>query len=1049
MPTQFVRTIPLLAAIAGLAVAQSYTMTTVAGSSRLGDGSPATSVPLRYPFGMAQDAAGNVYFSDNNDNRVRRVAPDGTISTIAGNGVPNFSGDGGQAPRATLNAPQGVRLDGKGNLFIADYNNNRVRKVVLATGIITTVAGNGNFQFSGDGGRATLAGVDPDDIALDNSGNLYIADFFNNRIRKVSADDNTISTIAGTGIAGDGDNGPANAAALDGPIGISVDSQGIVYFVDSINNRVKRIDQNANKITTAVGTGDFGFGLPSYDGDGGPATAAFLTYPFSTAIEPNGDLLVNCIVELWRVTMSDGKIHFIAGSDSLGFGGDGGPAIFATFGGMRYTSVAANDDILIADVGNYRVRRIHSNAINTVAGTTISDNILGTSAFLNNPAGVLADGKGGFYIGDTGDSRVRQVSATGSITNAVGTGVRDDTLSTLFFPRGMAMDALGTLYVADSGNDRIMRVLAGGGGPTVAAGDNGAGYAGDGGYAPRAKLANPHGVAVDSAGNLYIADTNNFCVRIVDANQNISTFAGTGVPGFSGDNGPASKAKISASDVAVDNSGNLYIADALNNRIRKVNLATKIISTVAGIGTAGYSGDGGLAFSARLFGPTGVAMDAASNLYIADYGNSVVRRVSTGGTITTIAGTGLPVFDVETGTALGVSVDPARLSVAQDGTIYIADYFNDRIRKLVAQVPAVFAIVAGDTQSGPPGTKVTISVKVTDAKGAPVGNVLVNFTVTSGLATLSAAGAQTGGDGIASVQVTFGTAPGPVKITAVSSGISGVTFNLAVTQPVVMPPVPAIDPSGVKGAALSSPPVQALSTGGIASVFGKNFGGSAMFQKVGAADLVNGMAPTSFLGICVNVGGARAPIFGASNTQVNFQVPTVAATGTVSVSVVSPCGTSNDLASSAVSVAAQAATPEFFYYVQHTDGVNPVAATDSISSAYLAATTLFPGSGITPAYPGEYVTVYATGFGATNPSYAPGQFPDQLAQVTGAVSVLLGGRELPAANVLYAGVTPNGPGLYQLNLLLPDDTPDGDLSLTIVIGGIQSPSGPYMTVAHH
>ena len=165
-------------------LAQSYLTTTVAGTTRLLDGKPATNVPLRRPWGIAQDSAGNFYIADSGDNRVRRVDVNGNISTVAGNGVPGFSGDNGPATAAELYTPQGVALDSKGNLYIADYYNERVRKVVLSTGVITAVAGNGNYEYSGDGAVATAAGVDPFDVAVDSTGNLYIADYYNSRIRK-------------------------------------------------------------------------------------------------------------------------------------------------------------------------------------------------------------------------------------------------------------------------------------------------------------------------------------------------------------------------------------------------------------------------------------------------------------------------------------------------------------------------------------------------------------------------------------------------------------------------------------------------------------------------------------------------------------------------------------------------------------------------------------------------------------------------------------------------------------------------------------------------
>jgi len=413
--------------------------------------------------------------------------------------------------------------------------------------------------------------------------------------------------------------------------------------------------------------------------------------------------------------------------------------------------------------------------------------------------------------------------------------------------------------------------------------------------------------------------------------------------------------------------------------------------------------------------------------------------------ITTIAGNSSKIFNGETGTAIGVSIDPTRVAVGSAGAIYVTDQFNDRIRKLVVQVPATMTISSGDAQSGPPGTSLSIAVKVADATGIPVGNVVVSFAVSTGTASLSAGTATTGGDGTATIQLTLGATVGALKITAAAAGLSGVTFNLTVTQPVITVPMPTITSGGVEGAALSVPAVQALSTGGIASVFGINFGGGAGFVKVGSSDLVNGQVPTNFQGVCVTVGGASAPIFGASQTQVNFQVPAVTA-GTAMVQVITGCGTANPLTSNAVAITTQAATPEFFYFVQSANGINPVAATDAISGIGIAAANLFPGSGFAPAYPNEYVTVYATGFGATTPAIAPGAFPTQLASATGTVTVTLGGVAIPAANVLYAGVTPESPGLYQVNLLIPATTPNGNLPLTIQIGSQQSPAGAYLTV---
>ena len=334
---------------------QSYLIQTVAGTTRLKPGAPATSTPLRYPWGVAQDSAGNVYFADNLDNRILMAGTDGNIHIVGGTGVAGFSGDGASALSAEFDSPRGVALDGKGGLYVADWNNSRVRMINLITGKVTTVAGDGNYQWSGDGGPAIAAGLDPADIAVDVAGNLYIADFLNNRIRKVSAMNQTISTIAGTGISGTaGDGGPAAKAVLNGPLGISVSPQGVLYFADYLSNYVRAIDQQTGMINAFAGNGNFGLV------DGAPASTAPMAYPLATAVESGGNVLILMTFNyLQRVTVSDGLIHVVAGSDSLGFGGDGGPANAATLSFPMAIGAAPNGDILLSDTGNFRVRRIH------------------------------------------------------------------------------------------------------------------------------------------------------------------------------------------------------------------------------------------------------------------------------------------------------------------------------------------------------------------------------------------------------------------------------------------------------------------------------------------------------------------------------------------------------------------------------------------------------------------------------------------------------------------------------------------------------------------
>ena len=236
---------------------QPYTISTVAGTDRLLDGGSAASAPLRQPRSVAADASGNVYIADTADNRIRKVNFSGIISTYAGTGVPGYTGDRGKATLAELNAPTGVAVDGSGNVFVAERDNFRVRRISI-DGTINTVAGNGTGGFSGDKGPALSAQIRPLAVAVDNKGNLYIADARNFRIRKVDST-GTITTIAGVGTQGfSGDNGLATSALIGLVTGLAVDSTGNVYIADLTSDRVRKID-TAGIINTVAGAGDFGY----------------------------------------------------------------------------------------------------------------------------------------------------------------------------------------------------------------------------------------------------------------------------------------------------------------------------------------------------------------------------------------------------------------------------------------------------------------------------------------------------------------------------------------------------------------------------------------------------------------------------------------------------------------------------------------------------------------------------------------------------------------------------------------------------------------------
>jgi trimeric autotransporter adhesin len=647
---------------------------------------PAMNAPLGNVQGVAVDALGNVFLSDQSNNLVLRRSLDGTLTAIAGNGIAGFSGDGGPATSASLNGPFGIALDSSGNLYIADNQNGRVRKV--SGGIITTVAGNGVIGFSGDGGPATAASLSgPSAVALDAAGDLYIADFSSNRVREVS--NGIITTVAGNGgEVFSCDDGVATSANLHGPRDIALDSAGNLYIADEGNNCIREV--TAGIITTVVNS---------------------LYAPQGVIVDSKGDLYISDSFDQRILRVLKEAPTVVAGGNGEGFAGDGGLATSAQLAFPSAIALDSNGNLYIADSANYRVRVVNAQGvINTIAGNGnyqfAGDGDEATSAALNQPASVALDNNGNLYVADTLNRRVRKI-AGGIITTIAGTGTSvpfssNESSPTGSYPLGLAVDAVGNLYISLS--YCCIQVIPSSGKPyTIQVSNYPQGVAVDG---------NPQGLAIDSSGNLYFA--NGYVVGLVTPDGAIKTIAGTGSLGSSGDGGPATEAAIDPVAVAVDRAGDIYIVDQNppNSRIRKVS--NGIITTFAGGGQA--SGDGVPATSAALFLPTGVAVDVSGNVYIADAGMGVIRKVSGGIISTIVGGSGGFGYSGDGGLAINAQLDFGFESLPQfaqgyfafgtltgmlidsSGNLLIPDSGNNRIRKVLATTSPSVSVVPQQLQ---------------------------------------------------------------------------------------------------------------------------------------------------------------------------------------------------------------------------------------------------------------------------------------------------------------------------------------------------------------
>lgn len=646
------------------------------------------------------------------------------ISTFAGSGTSSL-GDGSQANNGVVFSPNDVVVDKAGNIYIADTGQNRVRKIDT-NGVITTIVGTGRDASNNAGignplttltqpGQGTATAVNgPTGLALSpDEKKLYVAERANHKVKVLDLTTGVVSNFANAvgGADYSGDGQLAIKAYMRNPSAVAVDSKGNVYIADRGNNRIRKVDINTGIITTAAGTGptnaDGNFNPTPSDptgiGDGGKATKAKLNRAEGVAIDAYDNIFIadTNSNRIRKVDASTGIITTIAGvcltpacvGGVQSPNGDSSITVGGLTGACPTTTLANGAATATAGVPANQV-------ITTRVPPTFIDVVQGTRGTLNAPRGLRFSPAGDLYISDTGSNRIRVMKAidlpngrhevtgdsilstfagSGTATGGAGDG-RQSTSATFNGPRGIGFDAAGNAFIADAGNDRIRQVDGSSGLVSVTTGINQ--FRGDGGAASLATFSNPRGLAVDNAGNVLVGDSgNNRVRRIAKDGSSIDTLAGTGTSGFTGDGGLAAAARLSnPSCVAIDSANSVYIADQGNNRVRKVD-AYGIITTLAGGGTSDQE-SGIPAVNARLSAPRCVAADKAGTIYIADSGNHVIRKVTPDGTISTVAGTfatsgsagdGGPATDALFNTPQGIAVDA-------NNRLFITDTSNHATR---------------------------------------------------------------------------------------------------------------------------------------------------------------------------------------------------------------------------------------------------------------------------------------------------------------------------------------------------------------------------------
>ena len=787
-------TVLLSVTLVPLSRSQSLTITTLAGSPGQGS-ADGTGVAARFanPWGVAADTAGNLYVADTYNHTIRKIASGGAVSTLAG--LPGVSGSGdGTGSGARFNQPQGVAVDTNGVVYVADTGNFTIRKITPA-GVVTTLAGSAGNAGSTDATGGSARFYEPEGLAVNSAGTLiYVADTWNHTIRQLTSA-GTVTTLAGSAGNYGSANGTGGSAQFNQPQGLAVDGAGNVYVGDTGNQMIRMVTP-AGAVTTLAGSAG------SYGSADGTGSGASFWNPQGVALDAAANLFVaDSFNNTIRKFTPAGVVSTLAGTAGS-FGSADGTGAAARFWQPQGVAVDGAGNVYVADSANGTIRSIASGVavVTTLAGSASSGSAdgAGSAARFYWPSGAAVDNTGNSYVADTGNGTIRTVTSAGVVSTLAGSagnfGSTDASGGSARFygPQAVAVGSSSNVYVADTANHTIRKITSSGVVTTLAglAGSNGLAD-GTGG---NARFNAPQGLAVDSSGTVYVADTWNHAIRKVTAAGVVTTLAGLlgyygDIDGTSPGTGTNTARFYCPSGVAVDASGNVYVADTRNHTIRRVT-AAGVVSTLAGLAGVWGSADGTNS-TARFNQPQSIVVDLSGNLFVLDSGNQTVRMVAPAGTnwiVTTMAGQA-DVSGYADGTGSGAQFYyPGGIGANSAGAFCIADWGNNTIRAGVSSLSAAPVIVIQpQNQTANQGQNVVFSVTATGS--APLSyQWQLNSTNLSGATTSSytVANAQPANVGSYSVIVTnsLGTATSSNALLTVivPPAITSLPQSLTVTQ---------------------------------------------------------------------------------------------------------------------------------------------------------------------------------------------------------------------------------------------------------------------------